>query len=80
MATPLRDLFTRAQLEQAVGGDYKGKLSLVLYVVAIPAAVLEPLVAYGIYVGVALIWFIPDSRIERAVAAREADGAAQGGD
>jgi uncharacterized membrane protein len=58
-------------LASAVGGDLKGKSSLVLYVVAIPAAFLQPWVAYAIYALVALIWIIPDTRIERAVTVRE---------
>ncbi len=54
-------------LATAVGRDYKGKLSLVLYAVAIPTALAAPLVAFGIYVMVGLAWFIPDRRIERAL-------------
>ncbi len=56
-------------LARAVGADWKGKLSPVLYAVAIPSAFLHPAIAGGIYVLVALIWLIPDRRIERALAA-----------
>ena len=59
-------------LARAVGRDLKGKSSLVLYVIAIPAAFLQPWVAYAIYALVALVWVIPDTRIARAVTAREA--------
>jgi len=52
----------------AVGNDRKGKLSLVLYAIAIPVALLLPLVAVGIYVAVSGLWFVPDRRIERALA------------
>jgi len=67
-------------LAQAVGRDLKGNASVILLAIGVPAAFWQPWVAYGCYVAVAVMWFIPDSRIERAVAAREADGAAQGGD
>lgn len=53
-------------LAQAIGKDYKGKMSLVLYIIAIPASFLSQWIAAGIYVLVALIWLVPDRRIERA--------------
>ncbi|HEY7685698.1 MAG TPA: TMEM175 family protein [Gemmatimonadales bacterium] len=55
-------------LKQAVGGDWKGKLSPVLYVVAIVATLWSPWIAEAIFVTVALIWLIPDRRIENALA------------
>jgi uncharacterized membrane protein len=58
-------------LAQAIGRDWKGKLSAVLYFVAIPLAFVSPLIASGIYVFVALLWFIPDPRIERKLGKRE---------
>ena len=54
-------------LKKAVGGDWKGKLSPVLYTIAIPMAFLSRWVSLGLYVLVALIWLIPDRRIERAL-------------
>jgi uncharacterized membrane protein len=51
-------------LRRAVGEDVKGKVSLALYVVGIGAAFVSPFVAVGCYVAVALIWLIPDRRIE----------------
>jgi uncharacterized membrane protein len=59
-------------LKKAVGGDWKGKLSPVLYLIAIPMAFLSKWVSLGLYVLVALIWLIPDRRIEHALATREA--------
>lgn len=56
-------------LRQAVGADRKGKLSLLMYIVAIPMAFVEVAVAGALYVFVALIWLIPDRRIERALGA-----------
>jgi len=55
-------------LAAAVGGDLKGKLSPVLYAIAIPSAFVHAWIAGGLYVLVALIWLIPDRRIERALA------------
>jgi len=52
----------------AVGGDWKGKLSFALYLVAIPLAFVGPWIAIGIYAFVALLWLVPDRRIELALA------------
>jgi uncharacterized membrane protein len=49
----------------AIGTDIKGRISPVLYLLAIPVALALPWLAFGIYVFVALIWFVPDRRIER---------------
>jgi uncharacterized membrane protein len=51
-------------LAVAVGRDLKGKLSVVLYAAAIPLAFAEPRAACGLYVVVAVMWLIPDRRIE----------------
>jgi len=56
-------------LQSAVGDDWKGKLSPVLYAIAIPAALWRPWIAGAVYVAVAIIWLMPDPRIERFVAA-----------
>ena len=53
------------RLAAAIGNDIKGKLSAVAYLVAIPLAFVHQLIADGIYVSVALMWLVPDSRIER---------------
>jgi uncharacterized membrane protein len=52
-------------LAKALGADLKGKISPVLYVIAIVFAFFVPVVADAIYVGVALMWLVPDRRIER---------------
>ncbi len=54
----------------AIGDDRKGKLSLALYTIAIPLAFFIPLAACACYVIVAIIWFIPDQRIERKIEQR----------
>jgi uncharacterized membrane protein len=58
-------------LARAVGGDFKGKLSLLINAAAIPLAFLEPLIACALYVLVALLWLVPDRRIESTLAQRE---------
>jgi len=57
-------------LATAVASDLKGKLSPFLYAIAIPAAYVHQWISGGLYVLVALIWLIPDRRIERALAKR----------
>jgi uncharacterized membrane protein len=55
-------------LSRAIGRrDWKGKLSPVLYAIAIPMAFWSPVLAQSIYVLVALMWLVPDRRIENAV-------------
>ncbi len=54
-------------LARAIGSDWKGKLSMTLYLVAIPVAFLHPWSAIGSYVAVALLWLVPDRRIERVL-------------
>jgi len=54
-------------LAAALGRDFKGKISLVFYALGIPVAFIRPWMAGVLYVSVALIWLIPDSRIERRV-------------
>jgi uncharacterized membrane protein len=54
-------------LAKAVGSDRKGKISQVIYLSAIPLAFLSTGVANGLYILVALMWVIPDRRIERAL-------------
>ena len=58
-------------LAKAVGRDWKGKLSLVVYLVAIPLAFASPWISNALYVLVALWWLIPDRRIERALGQSE---------
>lgn len=54
-------------LATAIGRDFKGKISLILYAVAILLCFINPWIACGLYVGVAAIWFIPDRRIEKTL-------------
>jgi uncharacterized membrane protein len=57
-------------LQRAIGNDWKGKLSPILYIAAIPLAFWSHWVSQGVYVLVALFWLIPDRRIERQLARR----------
>ncbi len=52
-------------IARAVGGDWKGKVSLASYLLSIPAAFVAPMLSDAIFIAVACIWFIPDRRIER---------------
>jgi uncharacterized membrane protein len=54
-------------LAKAVGKDFKGNISVVLYAVAIPLAFFVQWSAQAIYVAVALLWLVPDRRIERVL-------------
>ncbi len=55
-------------LARAVGADAKSKLSLAAYIVAVPCAFASPWISGALYVAVALMWLIPDRRIERVLA------------
>lgn len=58
-------------LKKAVGSDWKGKLSPLTYAVAIPLAFWFPLLSMALYVLMALIWLIPDRRIEKILKGHE---------
>jgi len=60
-------------LARAVGRDFKGKMSPLFYLAAIPAAFVAPAISEFLYVAVALMWLIPDRRIERVVDSREGE-------
>jgi len=60
----VREHGPESSLRQAVGSDAKGKASIILYVAAIPLAFLNPWISIAIYVTVAMIWLVPDRRIE----------------
>jgi uncharacterized membrane protein len=68
----LQRLIIRSQgpnslLRQAVGGDWKGTVSPLLYAIGIVAALFAPYLAGAIYALVAAIWLVPDKRIERVL-------------
>ncbi|HET9795001.1 MAG TPA: TMEM175 family protein [Thermoanaerobaculia bacterium] len=60
----IRSQGPESRLAAAVQGDLKGKASIVLYAAAIPAAFVDRRISIAIYVAVALMWLVPDRRIE----------------
>ena len=56
-----------SRLAVALGDDFKGKMSLILYFLAIPLAFVRPWIAILMYVTVAVMWLVPDTRIESLV-------------
>jgi uncharacterized membrane protein len=54
-------------LAEALGRDWKGKVSLLIYALAIIIAFFDSWVGFGLYIVVAIMWFIPDRRIEKRV-------------
>jgi uncharacterized membrane protein len=58
-----------SDVAQAIGADRKGSLSILVYALGVGLAWVTPWISYGFYVGVALVWFIPDRRLEQATAA-----------
>jgi uncharacterized membrane protein len=57
-------------LATAVGRDLKGKLSIVLYILGMLLTLWHPIMAFLLYVLVAIIWFVPDKRIEKSLDTR----------
>jgi uncharacterized membrane protein len=53
-------------LAEELGRDVKGKLSIIIYVLGVPVALVAPLIAVAIFIGVALLWIVPDQRFERS--------------
>jgi uncharacterized membrane protein len=61
-------------LVDVIGSDAKGRLSILAYLVATPLALVVPLAAFAVYVGVAVAWLVPDRRMERSIALGAAPG------
>jgi uncharacterized membrane protein len=59
---------TDSSLARAIGSDFKGKISVLLYLLAISIACWLPLAAGLLYAAVAVMWLVPDRRIERTLA------------
>ena len=55
-------------LRKAIGSDFKGRISVVIYALGIPLACWLPWVAAGLYFCVAVLWLVPDRRIESNLA------------
>lgn len=52
-------------LSTSIGRDFKGKISIAIYILGILVSFLNPWISFGLYCVVAMIWFIPDTRIEK---------------
>jgi uncharacterized membrane protein len=63
-----------SELKQAIGNDTKGKISMLAYMIAAGLAIIQPWIAQALYVILALLWLIPDRRIERMLYSTEKDG------
>jgi uncharacterized membrane protein len=68
----IRDQGPGSLVARAVGRDYKGKLSPVLYLLGIGLSFVSQWLAMGVFTLVALVWLVPDRRLERTVAGRRA--------
>ncbi|HEX8945331.1 MAG TPA: hypothetical protein VF785_19495, partial [Gemmatimonadaceae bacterium] len=66
--TIIRQQGPGSKLAAAVGHDRKGKLSLAMYISAIPLAFVDPAISDVLYAVVAAVWLVPDRRIERRLA------------
>lgn len=54
-------------LTKAYGRDFKGNISILLYIIAVLASIFQPIIGIVIYILVALLWFVPDTRIEKGL-------------
>ena len=61
-------------LKQAIGNDTKGKVSMLVYLTASGLAIIQPWIAQALYVILAMLWLIPDRRIENMLYSTEKDG------
>jgi uncharacterized membrane protein len=67
--TIIRSQGEHSILAAAIGSDRKGRMSPAVYALAIPLAFVHPAIAGALYAAVALIWLVPDRRIERIIGA-----------
>jgi uncharacterized membrane protein len=63
----------RSALRTEIGSDRKGKISLVLYIIAIATSFVMPWLAWALYALVAALWLVPDRRIERALGSTQGE-------
>jgi uncharacterized membrane protein len=80
LVAAIRRLPTSGHFDEVFGPDHKGKASLVLYAAGVALCFLRPWIGVIPFVVVALMWLIPDRRIERTVAGRRPGGAQQAPD
>ena len=56
-----------SDIAKAIGSDFKGKLSIAIYAAGIALAFFNPWISVALYFAVAMMWFIPDRRIEKVI-------------
>ena len=56
-----------SKLAKALGSDFKGKISVVIYIIAIALTFINSWIGFGIYTSVAIMWIVPDRRVERVI-------------
>ncbi len=56
-----------SELAKALGSDFKGKISVVIYIIAIALTFVNSWIGFGIYTSVAIMWIVPDRRVERVI-------------
>lgn len=61
----IKDQGPDSKLKKAIGKDHKGLISVLTYIIGVPVSFFAPLIAMGLYLAVAILWFIPDRRIEK---------------
>jgi len=66
----VNEMGSESEIAQALGDDFKGKISPMLYAAGIILAFINRWVSLGLYVSVALIWVVPDQRLESRIASR----------
>ncbi len=76
----LRSEGPESLLARAVGRDFKGKVSPIAYLIAIPCSFVHTWIAGGVYVAVALMWLVPDRRIELVLSMDQAEPRNASGD
>jgi uncharacterized membrane protein len=74
----IRDQGTGSAVSSAVGGDWKGKASPVLYAAGIGLSFANRWLAVAVYVGMALVWLVPDRRLERTLIQQPVERADRG--
>jgi uncharacterized membrane protein len=58
----------QSRLAEALGSDFKGRISVAIYLIGVIVAFVNSWIAAALYIGVALMWLVPDPRIERRIA------------
>lgn len=63
----------KSSLASAIGGDFKGNISIIIYAAAIGLCFVSPWIAGALYIAVAIMWLVPDRRIEKTISDTASD-------